>query len=295
MRLRAWALGALVAVPWLSSPAAASGPQAVDVALVLAIDVSGSVNDERYQLQRDGYARAFASDAVANAVRAGADQVIAVTLVEWSGSDHQSQVVGWSLIRDRGSALAFSGRVAKVERVYSDWTSLSGAIDYSAALLAKSGFAALRRVIDISGDGVNNAGRPVAEARAAALAAGITINGLPILTEYPELDAYYRDNVIGGRDAFVVVAKDFSVFSNAILGKLVREIARASPSPGETLFEHDQDAVAFNANGGRLEALPEAGTGDAKPVLGPEAGTMRATEQEFAWRVKKLIGRPVER
>jgi len=295
MRFRAWALGALLAVPWLSSPAAASEPQAVDVALVLAIDVSGSVNDERYQLQRDGYARAFSSDAVANAVRAGEDQAIAVTLVEWSGSDHQSQVVGWSLIRDRGSALAFSGRVAKVERVYSDWTSLSGAIDYSVALFAKSGFVALRRVIDISGDGVNNAGRPVAEARAAALAAGITINGLPILTEYPELDAYYRANVIGGQDAFVVVAKDFSVFSNAILGKLVREIARGFPSPGERLIEHDQDAVAFNAKGGRLEALPEAGTGDAEPVLGPEAGAMRATEQEFAWRVKKLIGRPVER
>ena len=295
MRFRAWALGALLAVPWLSSPAAASGPQAVDVALVLAIDVSGSVNDERYQLQRDGYARAFSSDAVANAVRAGADQAIAVTLVEWSGSDHQSKVVGWSLIRDRGSALAFSGRLAKVERVYSDWTSLSGAIDYSVALLAKSGFAALRRVIDISGDGVNNAGRPVAAARAAALAAGITINGLPILTEYPELDAYYRANVIGGQDAFVIVAKDFSVFGNAILGKLVREIARGFPSPGERLIEHDQDAVAFNAKGGRLEALPEAGTGDAKPVLRTEAGAMRATEQEFAWRVKKLIGRPVER
>src|SRR6266851_5084947 len=195
-------------------PAAA---KSVDLALVLAVDVSGSVNNERFELQRRGYAEAFASREVMDA--------IAVTLVEWSGAGHQRQIVGWTLVESAASAESFGSAIAEASRAFSDWTSISGAIDYSVALFAEAQVDAMRRVIDISGDGINNNGRSVTEARDAAVDAGITLNGLPILTEYPDLDAYYRDNVIGGPGAFALAASNFNSFGAAILGKLVREIA----------------------------------------------------------------------
>ncbi len=197
----------------------------VDLALVLAIDVSGSVNADRYDLQRRGYAAAFASRDVADAIAAGENHVIAVTLVEWSGIGHQQQVIGWTILEDAASAAAFGSAIAETPRVYSDWTSISGAIDFSMSLFAQADVEPMRRVIDISGDGTNNNGRALVDARDEALKQGVTINGLPILTEYPQLDAYYRDNVIGGPNSFVVAADDFNSFGSAILGKLVREIA----------------------------------------------------------------------
>src|SRR6266852_3887728 len=202
-------------------PAAA---KSVDLALVLAVDVSGSVNNERFELQRRGYAEAFASREVMEAIAAGENHAIAVTLVEWSGAGHQRQIVGWTLVESAASAESFGSAIAEASRAFSDWTSISGAIDYSVALFAEAQVDAMRRVIDISGDGNNN-GRSVTEARDAAVDAGITLNGLPILTEYPDLDAYYRDNVIGGPGAFALAASNFNSFGAAILGKLVREIA----------------------------------------------------------------------
>ena len=203
-------------------PAAA---KSVDLALVLAVDVSGSVNNERFELQRRGYAEAFASREVMEAIAAGENHAIAVTLVEWSGAGHQRQIVGWTLVESAASAESFGSAIAEASRAFSDWTSISGAIDYSVALFAEAQVDAMRRVIDISGDGINNNGRSVTEARDAAVDAGITLNGLPILTEYPDLDAYYRDNVIGGPGAFALAASNFNSFGAAILGKLVREIA----------------------------------------------------------------------
>jgi len=212
-----------------AEPAAA---KSVDLALVLAVDVSGSVNNERFELQRRGYAEAFASREVMDAIAAGENHAIAVTLVEWSGAGHQRQMVGWTLVEDAASAESLGGTLAEVSRAFSDWTSISGAIDYSAALFPEAQVDAMRRVIDISGDGINNNGRSVTEARDAAVDAGITLNGLPILTEYPDLDAYYRDNVIGGPGAFALAASDFNSFGAAILGKLVREIASTTgPNP----------------------------------------------------------------
>ena len=220
---------ALVAGLSASAPAWA---ERVDLALVLAVDVSGSVNPERYELQRQGYARAFASREVLDAIAGGRHQAILVTLVEWSGADHQQQTVGWSLIRDPASAARFGSAVAEAPRAFADWTSISGAIDFAVALLKRGDIDAERLVIDISGDGINNHGRPVEAAREDALNAGVTINGLPILTEYPTLDAYYRDSVIGGPGAFAAVAHDFADFGTAILGKLVHEIAgREEPRP----------------------------------------------------------------
>ncbi len=217
------------------SLAGTANARSVDLALVLAVDVSGSVNTERFELQRNGYAAAFASQAVIDAIAGGENRAIAVTLVEWSGNNHQRQMVGWTLVNDAESAQAFGSAIAETPRAFSDWTSISGAIDFSVALLGDSTFTPARRVIDISGDGINNNGRAILEARDEALAAGIIINGLPILTEYPTLDTYYRDNVIGGPGSFMVVVDNFSAFGAAILGKLVREIAGNDARSGSTL------------------------------------------------------------
>ncbi len=226
MRTIGRALGALMLGFLCWVPAAPGQSQAVDVALVLAIDVSGSINIDRWELQRRGYAAAFKSPEVIAAIAGGQHKAIAVTMVEWSGSDHQEQVVPWTIIRDEVSAAAFSSAMGEAPRVFSDWTSISGALDFSAALFARSGIEAPRRVIDVSGDGVNNNGRPITDARDAALAQGIVINGLPILTDYAFLDEYYRDNVIGGPNAFIEVVQDYAAFGTAVLNKLVREIAR---------------------------------------------------------------------
>jgi hypothetical protein len=212
----------------------AGAAERVDTALVLAVDVSASVNQDRYELQRQGLAAAFSNQAIIDAVEGGENRAIAVTLVEWSGSGNQKQVIGWTLIKDRASAKAFGATIGEAPRVFSDFTSISAALDFSTALVRTSGYDAFRLVIDVSGDGSNNSGRPVIEARDAAIAAGVTINGLPILASEPNLEGYYRENVIGGEGSFVVVAEDFSAFANAILNKLVREIA-GDPLPPFTL------------------------------------------------------------
>jgi hypothetical protein len=229
MGRKGWLLALTLAlVAAVAQPASA---RPVDVALVLAVDVSGSVNAERYELQRRGYAEAFASSDVIGAIAAGENHAIAVTLVEWSGAGHQRQVIGWTLVYDAASAQAFGSAIAETPRAFSDWTSISAALDYAVALFHDAGVEPARRVIDVSGDGVNNNGRSIGEARDAAVAQGITVNGLPILTEYPTLDAYYRDNVIGGPGAFAVAVKDFQGFGAAIMSKLVREIAGTEGPP----------------------------------------------------------------
>jgi hypothetical protein len=197
----------------------------VDLALILAIDVSGSVNAERWELQRRGYQAAFRSPEVLQAITSGQHKAIAVTMVEWSGASHQQQVVAWTVISDELSAATFASLMAEAPRVYSDWTSISAALDFVVPLFRKSGVTAGRNVIDLSGDGVNNAGRPINDARDAAVTQGIVINGLAILSDYEFLDSYYQEHVIGGAGAFMEVVKDYSSFSQAVLAKLVREIA----------------------------------------------------------------------
>jgi hypothetical protein len=205
-----------------------SAPTPVDLALVLAIDTSGSVTEARIALQIGGYANAFTTPALLHAVREGRWGRIAATFVQWSDAGRQMQAVDWTLISDQPSALGFSRALTEAARPTPGWTSISGAIDYAVRLFARSGVAAARRVIDISGDGVNNDGRPVAQARDDAVAAGITINGLPILEVDPRLDRYYRDNVIGGRDAFIVTVRDTNDFAAAVLRKLLVEVAGIS-------------------------------------------------------------------
>ena len=221
-------LRSAVALLFFAIPGAAAA-QKVDLALVLAVDVSASIDETRYALQRDGLAAAFANDAVINAVASGEHQRIAVTLVEWSGHSNQKQVIPWTVVDSADSARAFGSAISESPRSFADFTSISRAIEYSVGLFAASGVEPTRQVIDVSGDGSNNSGGAVDAARDAALASGVTINGLAILASEPKLESYYEENVMGGDGAFVIVAQDFDAFSKAMLSKLVREIA-AVPS-----------------------------------------------------------------
>jgi hypothetical protein len=201
----------------------------VDVALVLAVDGSGSISEQRLTLQIQGYLDALRHPLFIDAVRGGHHGRIALTYIEWTDARRQHQVVGWRVIEDAATAHAFAKSISDALRPLPGWTSISGAIDFSVRLLLESSFVATRRVIDISGDGANNDGRPVTEARDAAVAAGVTINGLPIVEVEPELEAYYRANVIGGPDAFLVVARDTGSFGEAVLRKLLVEVAGIPP------------------------------------------------------------------
>jgi hypothetical protein len=213
-------------------PAEADVP--VDLELVLAVDISRSVDDVEAKLQRQGYAAAFTDPRVIEAIQSGALGAIAVSYVEWAGTDYQRTMIDWFLINDGESAGEFAAKVTALPRTSMGWTSISGAIDHSVGLFGH-GFAGTRRVVDVSGDGVNNSGRAVWLARDDAVRQGIVINGLPILNDRPNfgrpaelnLDKYYEEYVIGGPGSFMIAAEDFEAFAGAILAKLIREIAEA--------------------------------------------------------------------
>jgi hypothetical protein len=225
MTTRRLILAALALLLACVEPAAAQTD--VDVKLVLAVDVSGSVNQERFELQRRGYADAFRSPRVVQAIRAGARQSVAVAMVQWTGPGLHVLVVDWTLVHDRASADLLADQIAEAPRqLFGGGTSLSGAIDYGVELLADSRFRGQRRTIDVSGDGSNNRGRPADVARDEAVRAGIVINGLPILTLEPDLEVYYRENVIGGPGSFVIAVTSYEAFAEAIVNKLITEIAQ---------------------------------------------------------------------
>jgi hypothetical protein len=211
----------------LAAPAVARAAETeVDLQLVLAVDASGSVNQRRFELQKQGYAAAFRDPRVLNAIRSGMAQAIAVTMIQWTGPRLQIHVVPWMVVKDPASADALAAAIEEAPRkLFGGGTSISGAIDYSRLILAQSPFTASRRTIDVSGDGANNVGRPASMARDEAVRDGITINGLPILSVEPDLDTYYFDNVIGGPGAVMVPAENYESFAEAILKKLIIEIA----------------------------------------------------------------------
>src|SRR5512134_227959 len=228
-------------VLWLAlgGPAWADEAQRVDLELVLAVDVSLSMDADEQRLQREGYVAAFRDPAVHRAIATGALGRIAVTYVEWAGEHAQETVVPWTLIDGPDAARGFADELAVSPPSRARMTSISSAITYAAAQLQGSRFAGLRRVIDISGDGPNNAGRPVVMAREEALAMGVVINGLPILAkeesvsgffDIARLDEYYRDCVIGGPGAFMVPITASEEFAPAIRQKLILEIAGAQPA-----------------------------------------------------------------
>ena len=223
------AVALLAAAPARAQEQEQTPPQSqtdVAMALVLAVDASGSVSNQRFELQKQGYAAAFRSPRVLRAIRSLATQSIAVTMMQWTGPMLHVVVVDWTLITDETTAGGFADAIAAAPRqLFGGGTSISGAIDYARLLLALSPFKAIRRVIDISGDGANNRGRPVTAARDEAVADGIGINGLPILALEPDLDRYYYDNVIGGPGAFMIPAENYDNFGDAILKKLITEMA----------------------------------------------------------------------
>lgn len=224
----------------LVSPAPAA--EEVDLLLVLASDVSRSVDYPKFKLQREGYANAIADPRVLKAITSGPNGKIALSFVEWAGFTQQKVIVDWATIEGSESAGVFGDKVRNEPRAFYDRTSISGAIEFSMSHLARAPYAAARKTIDISGDGTNNSGTSVIVARDRALAAGITINGLVILTQNPQtwnsdhtnppggLENYFRNNVIGGPGSFVVVTEDFASFGQAIIKKLIAEIAMLGPT-----------------------------------------------------------------
>ena len=211
---------------------------AVDLELALAIDVSGSIDDEEANLQRAGYIAAFQNPRVIEAIRNGILGRIAVAYYEWAGHGHNKMIADWTVIHDRASALAFAERLGDPPPETARRTAIGQAIVFGVPLFDRNDIEGTRRVIDISGDGPNNWGQRSTVSRDFAVAAGVTINGLPIVNDrpsrwgwpsIPNLDLYYRDCVIGGPGSFLVVANTFEDFSAAVLKKLIMEIAGLTP------------------------------------------------------------------
>ena len=221
----------------------ASAAEPVDLALVLVSDVSRSVDDSEFRLEKEGYAAAFNDPRVLAAIRGGAIGAIAVAYVEFAGSYEVRTVLDWRIVRDGASARALTDALAEAPRSFWGRTSISAGIDRGMQLLAESPFEAQRRVIDVAGDGTNNAGREVTAARDDALAANVTINGLAIINDHPVsytyahvqppggLTEWYRQNVAGGPGSFVLEVHEFATFGEAMTRKLINEIA-ALPIPG---------------------------------------------------------------
>jgi Protein of unknown function (DUF1194) len=237
----ALAIAVAVTLCSLTAGARAAG---VDLTVVLAADVSRSVDDGEFQLQRKGYAAALTDPRVLTAIHATKSGAIAVCFIEWSGEDDQQVVLPWTEIRDEEDGGGAAAAILKAPRSFTGRTSISAAIDYAMAYFKKAKWPAARRVIDISGDGTSNSGRPITEARDRAVAAGVNINGLAIINDKPNLGYsahtnppgglpnYYRQNVIGGPNAFLIVVKDFNSFADAMANKLAKEINVAADAPG---------------------------------------------------------------
>jgi hypothetical protein len=224
--------------------AAEPGP-AVDAAVVLAADVSRSIDDGEFALQRRGYAQAVQDQKLMDAISTGPHGAIALAYVEWAGESEQKLVVNWTVIRNAADAAAFASLLTGAPRAFVGRTAIGSAIDFSFALFPETSFTTDRRIIDVSGDGTSNQGRAVTTARDAAIEGGAVINGLTIFnrraaalggylaqhTNPPGgLAQYYRDNVIGGRGSFVVPIDDFNSFADAMTRKLVNEIASTRPA-----------------------------------------------------------------
>jgi hypothetical protein len=242
------------------SPAEAQRP--VDLTLVLAVDVSDSIDANEGQLQREGYAKAFRRPEILNAIRSGRNGRIAVSYFEWADVSEQSLIVDWMVIEDMASAETFGTRLQEAPLNSGHFTSISAAITYGLALLKRAPYESDREVIDISGDGRSNDGPPLPIARQAADTWQVTINGLPIDNERSRLAAdmepgqisrYYKEEVITGPGAFIVVAKDFADFERAISRKLLREIVNKS-SDGDTAFLPDSSAATHERSTGPRHA-----------------------------------------
>ncbi|WP_431283542.1 DUF1194 domain-containing protein [Humitalea sp. 24SJ18S-53] len=235
--------GLVLAAPALIRPARAMEP--VDVELVLAVDVSRSIDPEEQEMQFRGYAAAFRDPTLVAGIERGAIGSIGVTLFTWSDWNMQETLVPWMRIGDQREANRVADAIDNIPRRVWLYTSISGAMEYAARQFGQV-YEGTRQVVDISGDGVNNSGRPVAVSREAVLEAGIVVNGLAVLdrtpppTQFaamgPPLDDYYRDEVIGGPGSFLMVAEGFEAFEQAVKRKIIREVAGLSGPSVERAF-----------------------------------------------------------
>jgi hypothetical protein len=237
--MRIGSIAALIAAAATMS-AQFAGAETVDLQLVLAADVSISVDNEEFRLQREGYAAAITSAPVLEAIRRGPHHAIAVSFIEWSGPSQQRVVAEWTVIRDGEAATVFANTLLAAPRSFADATAIGSAIDFAMRHFARSGVESERRIIDVSGDGDSNSGRPVEYARDDAVKARVTINGLAIVNEHPAvgfightqpvggIGHYYRTRVVGGPGCFALQIDSFDSFADAISRKLVAEIASAA-------------------------------------------------------------------
>ena len=228
----------VAAIPFLVFLSCGHGLRAAegDLEVILAADVSRSIDDAEFELQRKGYAAALNDPRVLTAIHGRTNGAVAVCFIEWSGEEDQQVVVDWTEIRDEEDAGSMAAAILAAPRSFMGRTSISAAIDFAMTHFATAKWQAKRRIIDISGDGTNNSGRAVTEARDQAVASGVMINGLAIINDRPNLGysahtqppgglpLYYRQNVIGGANAFLIVVQDFNSFADAMANKLAKEI-----------------------------------------------------------------------
>jgi hypothetical protein len=226
--------------------------------LVIAVDISFSMDTDEQALQREGFAQAFRSQQVHDAIRSGLLGRIAVTYMEWAGSPDQKVIIPWTILDNSEGLMAFADKISSTPLRRAQRTSISGAIDFGVKLLEDSPIQATRQVIDVSGDGPNNQGRGVVQARDDAVAKGIIINGLPIMMrkpgylDIPELDVYYKDCVIGGQGAFTVPVRERDQFIDAIKTKILLEVAALTPEQ-PSLINRIQSASPTNCLAGEMQ------------------------------------------
>jgi hypothetical protein len=243
----------VAAAALLAAPGTGRADTEVDVELVLAVDISQSMDEEEQRVQRQGYVSAMLSKEVADAIATGANGKVAVTYVEWGGVGEQFVVADWQLIDGPESAESFAGRLAAAPLRTVQRTSIAGALNFAADLFDGNGYRGVRQVIDISGDGPNNQGGLVTASRDSVLQRGIIINGLPLMMKsggswyyLPNLDQYYEDCVIGGPGAFTVPVKSLEGFADAIRKKLVLEVAGRLPQKPLVIPAAARQRVACN-------------------------------------------------
>jgi hypothetical protein len=250
LRALAWTVfgsSALALAAWSASAASITN---VDVKLVIATDVSRSINDEEARLQREGTAEAFLSTEVVKAIQSGALGKIAVALIDFSSPEYDRVVLDWQIVTDKASAAALAEKIRNSPRTPGRRTSISSALELGALLIAGSekDIQATRKVIDVSGDGPNNDGNSMTEVREKTIAQGVIVNGLPVMDDnangyYPDLDKYYAGCVVGGRGAFVVVVRSFRDFGAAMRHKLILEVSQDKAQIQKTLAELERNSL----------------------------------------------------
>jgi hypothetical protein len=254
----------------------ARAAEQTDLLLVLAMDVSRSMDQAKFLLQRQGYAAAISNPQVLNAIQSGPHQKIALCFIDWSGPFEQKLVIDWTIIDGSAAASRFGDLVAQAPRSFYDSTSIGAAINFATAQLARAPFEAERHAIDVSGDGTNNAGPNVQFFRDQAVAKGILVNGLVILTDidsarFPQhtnppggIEKYYRDNVIGGAGSFVMVAEDYNSFGRAMVRKLIAEVATRPERQRSVSTMNVQGRATSNSSSKTWMLSAQARIGDAQ-------------------------------